>query len=105
MQTLYNNQARKGFTMPDTSRSAIKPTHKAIQSYYAALQSFSSLNVSPETGLRTAFQNLLTETARTQCWMLITEQTLKVGGKHIRPDGVMRDEFKPAAWLLGIQRW
>jgi predicted helicase len=28
-----------------------------------------------------------------QRWTLITEQTLKIGGKHIRPDGVMRDEF------------
>ncbi len=79
--------------MPETNRSLIKPTHKAIQGYYAALQSFSSLNVSHETGLRTAFQNLLTETARTQRWTLVTEQTLKVSGKHIRPDGVMRDEF------------
>ena len=79
--------------MPDTSRSIIKSTHKAIQGYYSALQSFSTLNVSHETGVRTAFQNLLTETARMQRWTLITEQTLKVGGKNIRPDGVMRDEF------------
>jgi hypothetical protein len=79
--------------MPDTSRSVIKPTHKAIQGYYSALQSFSSLNVSHETGVRTAFQNLLTETARLQRWTLITEQTPKVGGKNIRSDGVMRGEF------------
>lgn len=79
--------------MPEPSQSTIKPTHKAIQGYYAALQSFNSLNVSHETGVRTAFQNLLTETARAQRWTLVTEQTLKVGGKNIRPDGVMRDEF------------
>jgi predicted helicase len=77
----------------DTSQSTIKPTHKAIQGYYAARQSFDSLHVSHETGVRTAFQNLLTETARSHRWILVTEQTLKVGGKHIRPDGVMRDEF------------
>src|SRR5258707_10195309 len=77
----------------DASPSTIKPSHKAIQGYYAALQSFKGLNVNHETGVRTAFQNLLTETARTQRWTLITEQTLKVGGKNIRPDGVMRDEF------------
>jgi predicted helicase len=77
----------------DTGQSTIKPTHKAIQGYYAARQSFDSLHVSHEIGVRTAFQNLLTETARSHHWILVTEQTLKVGGKHIRPDGVMRDEF------------
>jgi hypothetical protein len=77
----------------DGTRSVIKPTHKAIQTYYAALESFSSLNVSHETGVRTAFQNLLTDTARTHKWTLVTEQSLKVGGKTIRPDGVMRDDF------------
>lgn len=77
----------------EPTRSTIKPAHKAIQTYYAALQSFSTLNVTHETGVRTAFQNLLTETARTQKWTLVTEQTLKISGKNIRPDGVMRDEF------------
>lgn len=80
--------------MPDATRTnPIKPTHKAIQSYYANLQSYRELNVAHETGVRTAFQNMLTETARQHKWTLVTEQSLKVSGKTIRPDGVMRDEF------------
>jgi len=77
--------------MPPTT--TIKPAQKAIQNYYAALQTYGDLNVSHETGVRTAFQTLLNDTARSNGWTLITEQTLKVGGKTIRPDGTLRDEF------------
>jgi len=77
--------------MPPTA--TIKPAQKAIQNYYAALKIYDGLHVSHETGVRTAFQTLLNDTARSNGWTLITEQTLKVGGKTIRPDGTLRDEF------------
>ena len=57
------------------------------------LQTYGDLNVSHETGVRTAFQTLLNDTVRANGWTLTTEQTLKVGGKTIRPDGTLRDEF------------
>src|SRR5437879_1048542 len=42
-------------------------------------------------GLRSAFQTLLADVAHMVKWTLIPEQTLDGG---IRPDGVMRDDFK-----------
>ncbi len=43
-----------------------------------------------ELAVRTAFLNLLNETAHQVKWMLIPEQTIEGG---IRPDGVLRDSF------------
>jgi hypothetical protein len=57
--------------MPPT----IKPTHKAILAYYAALQDLTAQNVSHEMGLRRAFQTLLADTAKLADWTLITEQS------------------------------
>jgi hypothetical protein len=37
----------------------IKPTHKAIQRYYQALQSFGNQHVRHESALRSAFQTML----------------------------------------------
>ena len=53
--------------MPGTD--AIKPSHKAIQRYYEALQSYGTLDVEHETALRSAFQNLLADTAKSQGWI------------------------------------
>jgi hypothetical protein len=36
----------------------VKPAHKAIQQYYAALQAYSDQRVEHETALETAFQRL-----------------------------------------------
>lgn len=44
-------------------------------------------------GLRPAFQELLEETGRPHKWTLIAEQTIKVRGKTVRPDGTLRDEW------------
>jgi len=78
----------------------IKPTHKAIQTYYEKLQGYGAHNVTNEMGLRSAFQQLLEETAKAHKWTLIPEQTLKVGGKSVRPDGTFRDE-----WHLRCGYW
>jgi hypothetical protein len=43
----------------------IKPTHKAIQSYYDTLHQFSGQHVEHESAVRSAFQRLLEDTAKT----------------------------------------
>jgi Type ISP restriction-modification enzyme, coupler domain/N-6 DNA Methylase len=73
--------------------ATIKPTHKAIQTYYAALLEYGGQHVSHETALRSAFQNVLAETSHPRGWTLIPELSLKVGGKTVRPDGTLRDEY------------
>ncbi len=42
----------------DTGQSTIKPTHKAIQGYYAARQSFDSLHGSHEISGQASFHTL-----------------------------------------------
>ena len=43
--------------------------------------------------MRSAFQNLLAETAKPHGWLLVPEQRAKVGGKTVSPDGTLRDLF------------
>jgi predicted helicase len=72
--------------------SASLSTHglkKAIDRYYKQLQDYKG-RADYELAVRTAFLNLLNETAHQVKWMLIPEQTLESG---IRPDGVLRDSF------------
>src|SRR6266849_326104 len=77
-----------GETLQTTSLS----THvrkKAIERYYKQLQDYKG-RADYELAVRTAFLNLLNETAHQVKWMLIPEQTIEGG---IRPDGVLRDSF------------
>ncbi len=62
---------------------------KAIDRYYKELNEYKG-RADYELAVRTAFFNLLAETARQVKWMLIPEQALESG---IRPDGVLRDNF------------
>ena len=62
---------------------------KAIDRYYKELQEYKG-RADYELATRTAFLNLLSESARHVKWLLIPEQTLEGG---IRPDGVLRDGF------------
>ena len=71
----------------------VKPTHKAIKTYYAALATYADQSVEHEGALRSAFQNLLSETGRKVGWTLIPELSLDANGHQIRPDGTFRDEF------------
>jgi hypothetical protein len=73
--------------------TVIKPAHKAIQAYYQTLKAYGDHYVEHETALRSAFQNLLAETAKAHRWMLVPEQRTKVGGKTVIPDGTLCDEF------------
>src|SRR5713226_2514813 len=62
---------------------------KAIERYYKQLPDYKG-RADYELAVRTAFLNLLAETAHQVKWMLIPEQTIEGG---IRPDGVLRDSF------------
>ncbi|MFL5343132.1 MAG: hypothetical protein ACJ8F7_23620 [Gemmataceae bacterium] len=71
----------------------LKPGHKALQQYYAALQVYRDQHVEHEGATETAFSRLLADTARAAGWTLIPKLSMKVGGKTIAPDGTPRDEF------------
>ena len=49
----------------------VKPSHKAVKNYYAALSEYADESVEHENALRSTFQNLLSETARKVGWTLI----------------------------------
>lgn len=53
--------------------SVIKPSHKALQLYYDALQTYSGQHVSHEGALETVFQRLLADTARLKSWALLSK--------------------------------
>src|SRR5258708_12658677 len=82
--------------MPATA--TIKATSKPIQSYYQTLQSYADLNQSHETGIRTAFINLLQETARPHEWTVVTEVSQKVQGHIIRPDATLYKSAVPRGY-------
>jgi hypothetical protein len=73
-------------TSATLSASALK---KAIDRYYKELHEYQG-KADYELAVRTAFLNLLAETARQVKWTLIPEQTIE---GNIRPDGVLRDGF------------
>jgi hypothetical protein len=75
--------------MPTTVTLSTPVLKKAIERYYKELEEYKG-RADNEMAVRTAFFNLLAETARQVKWMLIPEQTIEGG---IRPDGVLRDNF------------
>ncbi|GAC1469069.1 MAG: hypothetical protein NVSMB9_12460 [Isosphaeraceae bacterium] len=74
--------------MPTVS---IKSTHEAVRAYYETLEAHVGRNISDETAIRLAFQNLLAETGKPHKWTLVLELAMKVKGRPIRPDGTMRE--------------
>ena len=64
---------------------------KAVDHYYQELSAYQQQNVTHETAVRSAFQNLLAIFAQSANWTLIPEQTLPNGK---RPDGTLRDSFR-----------
>jgi hypothetical protein len=71
----------------------VKATPKAIRAYYQTLTAYRAHDVGHETALRSAFQNLLAEIAKTRHWLLVPEQSTKIGGKKVVPDGTLCDEY------------
>ena len=73
----------------------LKPTHKPVKSYYAALDQFARLGVTHETAVRAAFQTLLEHCARQCRWTLVPEYGVSTGrGRRIVVDGALVDDFR-----------
>ena len=74
--------------------SASKVLDSAIKAFLAKIGELDASAVHHELGRRTAFQRLLEDTARPMAgWSFVHEESLKVKGRLIRPDGLFRDEF------------
>ena len=69
----------------------LTPASKPIRDYYAALRALTAQDVEHEQAVRSAFQDLLGELARTLKWTAIPELGKKALGKRISPDGTVRD--------------
>jgi len=76
---------------PTAARPAKIP--KPIEAYYKTLKEFEHQYALHEGAVGTAFQTLLSETARRHKWTLIPQLSDKYVGKEIRPDGTLNDEL------------
>ena len=73
----------------------LKPTHKPIKAYYAALKQFDRLGVTHETAVRSAFQSLLEQCGRQFYLTLVPEHSITVNrNRRIVVDGVLIDDFQ-----------
>ena len=73
----------------------LKPTHKPVKSYYAALDQFAQLSITHETAVRAAFQSLLEHCARQCDWTLVPEHAISTRrDKRIVVDGALVDNFR-----------
>jgi len=74
----------------------IVPTpNPTLNHYYAALANYTSLGVTHEQGIRSAFRSLLEKFSRSAeptGWTLVEEHTLP--GSRKRPDGTLLDNFR-----------
>jgi hypothetical protein len=75
--------------MPTT----VKPTQKAVKTYYAALKTYADQGVDNESALRSAFQNLLADRGKRFGWTLIPELALPLNGRTVQPDGIFCEEY------------
>ena len=73
----------------------LKPTHKPVEDYYAALAQFEQLEVRHEGAVRSAFQSLLQGCARQFDWTLVPEHSMTVRqNRRIVVDGTLMDNFR-----------
>ena len=73
----------------------LKPTHKPVKSYYAALDQFARLGVKHESAVRAAFQTLLEHCARQCGWTLVPEHAISPQrNRRIVVDGALIDDFR-----------
>ncbi len=79
---------------PPAHALTLKPTHKAVATYYDALTKFKNLGVKHETAVRSAFQELLEHCARQFEWKLVPEYAIKRKGKaDAKVDGALLDTY------------
>ncbi|TMC22161.1 MAG: TIR domain-containing protein [Chloroflexi bacterium] len=93
---ISSRESSTRISTPDTAHTASSfaalntiTLRKMIDRYYRELHGYQG-KADYELAVRSAFQNLLAETARLVKWTLIPEQKIEGG---IRPDGVLRDSF------------
>ena len=78
-------------------RLNLKPTHKPVKAYYAALKEYEQLGVKHETAVKTAFQDLLVSCGRQFSWTLVPEWPFKRPKKQpLRIDGALVDSYNLA---------
>jgi hypothetical protein len=79
-----------------SQQAHVKATHKSIQTYYQTLKDYREHDVGHETALRSAFQNLLAEIAKTRLTPSRKSRTLP------KPSKSSRTAFPIwlAAWLM-----
>ena len=71
----------------------LKPIHKPIKNYYAALNQFDRLGVTHESAVRSAFQSLLQHYGGKLKWTLVPEYPINRQGSRIVVDGALIDIF------------
>ena len=72
----------------------LKPTHKPVKDYFAALAAFQQLSFGNEGTVRSAFQELLADCSRKLKWTLVPEYPFKgPKGTTLRADGAVLDSF------------
>ncbi|MDP3047337.1 MAG: hypothetical protein Q8O07_07660, partial [Chloroflexota bacterium] len=64
----------------------LKPSHKQVRDYYAALRSLHDLNVSAEGAVSHAFASLIRHTASPLGLTLVEQHPIKPSGRTIHPD-------------------
>ena len=73
----------------------LKPTHKAVQDYYTALEEFDQIDVTHEGAVSTAFLPLLQHCGRQFDWILVPEYMVHLPqNKRIIIDGAFEDAYK-----------
>ena len=73
----------------------LKPSHKPVKDYYAALGQYGQLNIDHEMAVRSAFGNLLDKCARQFEWTLVPEYALeRKNASPLRVDGALLDAFR-----------
>ncbi len=75
-------------------RLNLKPTHKAVQNYYDALNQFGTIGISHEGAVRSAFQTLLEHCGRQFGWKLVPEWAIRKDARSLRVDGALVDEYR-----------
>src|SRR5688572_10646397 len=76
------------------SFTPIKPNSTPIKAYHQHLQEIQAQGVSHELATRGAFHELLRHASKLRNLTVVPETSLKVGGKTIRPDALIRDEWR-----------
>jgi hypothetical protein len=80
--------------MPRVQQPGLKPTHKLVQAYYAALAQFDQHHITRETAVRQPFLDLLRAAAGQRGWSLEPEFPMQGNrGHRIVVDAALRDAF------------